>query len=162
MPKHKIFISMGAFLVVGVALWWFFRLAAPWVDVKANTPEMGGLTLLLNTIKYGFALCVVGVFLALRLAMLSSLVPPEGAPSQLDIVWTCRAALHAAGVFPLPRFGLALAENPAEPAQTSSAKSVTPAKIICKERRHSPSHAALFLNKQRFLYGSTGTKNALL
>ena len=38
-------------------------------------------------------------------------------PSQLDIVWTCREALHAAGVFPIPRFGRALAENPEEPAQ---------------------------------------------
>ena len=42
----------------------------------------------------------------------------KGAPSQLDIVWTCREALHAAGVFPIPRFSLVLAENPAEPEQT--------------------------------------------
>ncbi len=40
------------------------------------------------------------------------------APSQLDIVWTCREALHAAGVFPIPRFSLPLAENPEEPEQT--------------------------------------------
>ena len=31
------------------------------------------------------------------------------APSQLDIVWTWREALHAAGVFPIPRFTRALA-----------------------------------------------------
>jgi hypothetical protein len=40
------------------------------------------------------------------------------APSQLDIVWTCREALHAAEVFPIPRFARALTENPKEPAQT--------------------------------------------
>jgi hypothetical protein len=32
------------------------------------------------------------------------------APSQLDIVWTWREALHAAGVFPIPRFPRDLAE----------------------------------------------------
>jgi hypothetical protein len=32
------------------------------------------------------------------------------APSQLDIVWTWREALHAAGVFPIPRFTRELAE----------------------------------------------------
>jgi Transposase DDE domain len=32
------------------------------------------------------------------------------APSQLDIVWTWREALHAAGVFPIPRFTRDLAE----------------------------------------------------
>jgi hypothetical protein len=32
------------------------------------------------------------------------------APSQLDIVWTWREALHTAGVFPLPRFARDLAE----------------------------------------------------
>ena len=36
------------------------------------------------------------------------------APSQLDVVWVCREALHDAGVFPIPRFGPALAENPEE------------------------------------------------
>jgi hypothetical protein len=36
------------------------------------------------------------------------------APSQLDIVWTWREALHVAGVFPIPRFGHALAEIPQE------------------------------------------------
>ena len=40
------------------------------------------------------------------------------APSQLAMVWTCRETLHAAGVFPTPRFGLALAENPEEPENT--------------------------------------------
>jgi hypothetical protein len=34
------------------------------------------------------------------------------APSQLDIVWTWREALHAAGIFPIPRFASALAEIP--------------------------------------------------
>jgi hypothetical protein len=33
------------------------------------------------------------------------------APSQLDIAWACREALHEAGVFPIPRFTLDLAEN---------------------------------------------------
>jgi hypothetical protein len=37
------------------------------------------------------------------------------APSQLDIVWTCREALAEAGVFPIPRFAPDLAENPEEP-----------------------------------------------
>ena len=33
------------------------------------------------------------------------------APSQLDVIWACREALHAAGIFPIPRFTPALAEN---------------------------------------------------
>lgn len=37
------------------------------------------------------------------------------APSQLDIVWACREALHEAGVFPIPRFVPDLAENHKEP-----------------------------------------------
>jgi DDE superfamily endonuclease len=37
------------------------------------------------------------------------------APSQLDIVWTWREALHAAGVFPIPRFLPTLAQNPEKP-----------------------------------------------
>lgn len=37
------------------------------------------------------------------------------APSQLDVVWACREALHEAGIFPIPRFPLALAENHEEP-----------------------------------------------
>ena len=37
------------------------------------------------------------------------------APSQLDIVWTWREALQAAGVFPIPRFTHDLAEIPQEP-----------------------------------------------
>jgi DDE family transposase len=37
------------------------------------------------------------------------------APSQLDLVWTWREALHAAGVFPMPRFASGLAEIPQEP-----------------------------------------------
>ena len=37
------------------------------------------------------------------------------APSQLDIVWTWREALHAAGVFPIPRFAPDLAKIPQEP-----------------------------------------------
>ena len=32
------------------------------------------------------------------------------APTQLDIVWTWREALHTAGVFPIPRFTRTLAE----------------------------------------------------
>ena len=40
------------------------------------------------------------------------------APSQLDIVWTCRETLAAAGVFPIPRFAPALAKNPKEPETT--------------------------------------------
>jgi Transposase DDE domain len=37
------------------------------------------------------------------------------APSQLDIVWACREMLQEAGVFPTPRFTLALAINHEEP-----------------------------------------------
>lgn len=37
------------------------------------------------------------------------------APSQLDLVWACREALHEAGVFPIPRFAPDLAENHEEP-----------------------------------------------
>jgi hypothetical protein len=33
------------------------------------------------------------------------------APSPLDVVWACREALHEAGIFPIPRFTPALAEN---------------------------------------------------
>jgi hypothetical protein len=33
------------------------------------------------------------------------------APSQLDVVWACREALHAAGIFPIPRCTPDLAEN---------------------------------------------------
>jgi DDE superfamily endonuclease len=39
-------------------------------------------------------------------------------PSQLDIVWTWREALHAAGVFPIPRFARALAEIQQESENT--------------------------------------------
>jgi hypothetical protein len=37
------------------------------------------------------------------------------APSQLDIAWACREALHEAGVFPIPRFVADLAENHQDP-----------------------------------------------
>jgi hypothetical protein len=37
------------------------------------------------------------------------------APSQLDVVWACREALHEAGIFPIPRFTPDLAENQEEP-----------------------------------------------
>ena len=37
------------------------------------------------------------------------------APSQLDVVWACREALHGAGVFPIPRFAPDLAEIHKEP-----------------------------------------------
>jgi hypothetical protein len=33
------------------------------------------------------------------------------APSQLDVVWACREALHEAGIFPIPRFLPDLAKN---------------------------------------------------
>lgn len=33
------------------------------------------------------------------------------APSQLDVVWACREALHEAGIFPIPRFTPDLTEN---------------------------------------------------
>ena len=35
----------------------------------------------------------------------------KAAPSQLDVVWACREALHEAGIFPIPRFTPDLAEN---------------------------------------------------
>ena len=38
------------------------------------------------------------------------------APSQLDVVWACREALHDAGIIPIPRFTLDLAANDEEPA----------------------------------------------
>jgi DDE superfamily endonuclease len=41
------------------------------------------------------------------------------APSQLDILWTWREALHIAGVFPIPRFTPGLAEIPQELENTS-------------------------------------------
>jgi DDE superfamily endonuclease len=37
------------------------------------------------------------------------------APSQLDVVWACREALHEAGIFPIPRFAPDLAENHEKP-----------------------------------------------
>jgi hypothetical protein len=42
------------------------------------------------------------------------------APSQLDIVWTWREALHAAGVFPIPRFAGDLTEIQTESENTLS------------------------------------------
>jgi len=39
----------------------------------------------------------------------------KGAPSQLDVVWACREALHEAGIFPIPRFTPDLAKNHEEP-----------------------------------------------
>jgi hypothetical protein len=35
----------------------------------------------------------------------------KAVPSQLDVVWACREALHEAGIFPIPRFIPDLAEN---------------------------------------------------
>jgi hypothetical protein len=40
------------------------------------------------------------------------------APSQLDVVWTCREALNEAGIFPIPRFTPDLAENHVKPEIT--------------------------------------------
>jgi hypothetical protein len=37
------------------------------------------------------------------------------APSQLDVVWACRESLHAAGIFPIPRFTAERAEIQQEP-----------------------------------------------
>jgi hypothetical protein len=37
------------------------------------------------------------------------------APSQLDVVWACREALHEAGIFPIPRFIPERTENDEEP-----------------------------------------------
>ena len=42
------------------------------------------------------------------------------APSQLDVVWACREALHEAGIVPIPRFIPDLAENHEEPANVLS------------------------------------------
>jgi hypothetical protein len=39
----------------------------------------------------------------------------KSAPTQLDIAWACRDALHEAGVFPIPRFVVDLTENHEEP-----------------------------------------------
>jgi hypothetical protein len=56
------------------------------------------------------------------------------APSQLDVVWACREALQEAGIFPIPRFIPALAENDEEPvnalplaADSSMESAVVPA-----------------------------------
>jgi len=46
---------------------------------------------------------------------LSAVVQTEGSPSQLDVVWACRATLYEAGIFPIPRFTPGLAENDEEP-----------------------------------------------
>jgi hypothetical protein len=40
------------------------------------------------------------------------------APSQLDVVWACREALHEAGIFPIPRVTPDPAENHEEPEHT--------------------------------------------
>jgi hypothetical protein len=36
------------------------------------------------------------------------------APSPLDVAWACREVLQEAGIFPLPRFFIAVAENQQE------------------------------------------------
>ena len=36
------------------------------------------------------------------------------APSQFDVMWACRAVLHEAGIFPIPRFFIDVAENQQE------------------------------------------------
>ena len=36
------------------------------------------------------------------------------APSQFDVAWACREVLQAAGIFPIPRFFTAVAENQQE------------------------------------------------
>jgi hypothetical protein len=38
----------------------------------------------------------------------------QGAPSQLDVAWACREVLQEAGMFPIPRFFTAVAENQQE------------------------------------------------
>ena len=37
------------------------------------------------------------------------------APSQFDVAWACRDVLQEAGIFPIPRFFTAVAENWHEP-----------------------------------------------
>ena len=36
------------------------------------------------------------------------------APSQFDVVWACREVLQETGIFPIPRFFTAMAENQPE------------------------------------------------
>lgn len=45
------------------------------------------------------------------------------APSQFDVMWACRAALQEAGIFPIPRFFIGVAENQPElaPSQPRAA-----------------------------------------
>ena len=45
------------------------------------------------------------------------------APSQFDVAWACREALQEAGIFPIPRFFTAVAENQPEldPSQPRAA-----------------------------------------
>jgi hypothetical protein len=45
------------------------------------------------------------------------------APSQFDVMWACRAGLHEAGIFPIPRFFIGVAENQQEldPSQPRAA-----------------------------------------
>jgi hypothetical protein len=38
----------------------------------------------------------------------------QGAPSQLAVAWACRDGLQEAGIFPIPRFFTAVAENQPE------------------------------------------------
>jgi hypothetical protein len=47
----------------------------------------------------------------------------KSAPSQFDVLWACRAVLHEAGIFPIPRFFLGVAENQPEldPSQPRAA-----------------------------------------
>ena len=59
------------------------------------------------------------------------------APSQLDVVWACREALHEAGIFPIPRFTPDLAENHEEPAY---ARTKLMTKRMDQQRPSSVSH----------------------
>ena len=47
----------------------------------------------------------------------------KSAPSQFDVMWACRAVLHEAGIFPIPRFFIGVAENQPEldPSQPRAA-----------------------------------------
>jgi hypothetical protein len=75
-----------------------------------------------NTLRLGFAAARTLWFVAqasrtdaLDLTRSRPWYRHKQAPSQLDIVWACREALQDAGVFPIPRFTLGLAEIPQAP-----------------------------------------------
>src|SRR5215475_4708413 len=63
------------------------------------------------------------------------------APSQLDVVWTCREALYDTGIVPIPRFIPDLAEN-ALPLTASGTKLMSSANRRRRAHRMEPPRRA--------------------